>query len=56
MTSMRSQQYKKCQRFMVIYHLKTEYDIEIEHKIIDRGNKVIDEIIDDLSFVILKDT
>jgi hypothetical protein len=33
---------------------KTEYDIEIEHKIIDRGNKVIDEIIDDLSFVILK--
>ena len=33
---------------------KTEYDKEIEDKIIDKGNKVIDEIIDDMSFIILK--
>ena len=33
---------------------KTEYDKEIEDKIIDKGNKVIDEIIDDISFIILK--
>jgi hypothetical protein len=33
---------------------KTEYDKEIEDKIIDKGNKVIDEIIDDMSFIVLK--
>ena len=33
---------------------KTEYDKEIEDKIIDKGNKVIDEIIDDMSLVLLK--
>lgn len=33
---------------------KTEYDKEIEDKIIEKGNKVIDEIIDDMSFIILK--
>ena len=33
---------------------KTEYDKEIEDKIIDKGNKVIDEIIDDISLVLLK--
>ena len=33
---------------------KTEYEKEIEYKIIDKGNKVIDEIIDDMSFIILK--
>jgi hypothetical protein len=33
---------------------RTEYDKEIEDKIIDKGNKVIDEIIDDMSFIVLK--
>jgi len=33
---------------------RTEYDKEIEDKIIDKGNKVIDEIIDDISLVLLK--
>ena len=33
---------------------KTEYDKEIEDKIIDKGNKVIDEIIDDIPLVLLK--
>ena len=33
---------------------KTEYEKEIEDKIIDKGNKVIDEIIDDMSFIVLK--